>query len=88
MTFQPTHKETTAVFDALQEVSVTQPETASAHSRHHVTDATLREAFSWLPDEHHKPGATLGERFVASVVANARAAERSPFTVALFALDA
>lgn len=76
-----------AVLDALHEAAITRPEIAAPFSAHYVKASALREAFAFIPNEHHRPGATIGERFVASVIANAVAAGRSPYTIALFALD-
>jgi hypothetical protein len=45
------------------------------------------EAMQWIPDEHHSTRGTVQERFVASVIANARAVGRAPYTVACMALD-
>ena len=83
------HRDTeiTAVHDALTEAAVTLPEIANPHSRFGVSDSALRDAMRFIPDEHHACDFDLGARFVASVIANARAAGRSPYTVALFALD-
>jgi hypothetical protein len=77
-----------AVLDALHEVSITRPEIASDTSGFFVKASTLRAAFDFIPDEYRLRRATLGETFVASVIANATAIDRSPYTVALFALDA
>lgn len=76
-----------AVLDALHEAAITQPEIAAPNSAHFVKASTLQEAFAFIPNEHHQPGATIGERFVSSVIANAVAAGRSPYTIALFTLD-
>lgn len=76
-----------AVLDALHEAAITRPEIAAPDSAHFVKARALREAFAFIPDEHHRPGTSIGERFVASVIANAVAAGRSPYTIALFALD-
>ncbi|HUT74376.1 MAG TPA: hypothetical protein VM221_06040 [Armatimonadota bacterium] len=82
-----TDQEQTSVLDALIEVAILRPEIA-ADSPHFVSSRALRQALAFIPDEHHTSDHAIGARFVASVVANARALARSPYTVALFALDA
>jgi hypothetical protein len=77
-----------AVLDALHEVSITQPDVASDTTGFFIKASALRAALNFIPDEYRLTRSTLGETFVASVIANATAADRSPYTIALFALDA
>jgi len=49
--------------------------------------ADFAEALKFVPDEFHGSEHSLEDRFVAAVVRNAVAVGRSPYTVALFALD-
>lgn len=44
-------------------------------------------AMAFIPDEFHAAIGSPEQRFVASVIANANAADRSPYTIALFAFD-
>ena len=76
-----------SVFDALHEYAAAHPEHASDDGqllRPHMFRAALR----LVPDEHRAPlHLSLRDQFVESVVANALAAGRNPYTVAEFTLD-
>lgn len=69
-----TNAETLAVLDAIDEARL-------------LDAVDFAASMAFIPDEFHRPGARAEDRFVASVIANARTAGRSPYTVALFALD-
>lgn len=72
------------VHDAIFEAAVVRPELAAEIG---LSSAAYREAMTMIPDEYHRPGRTLRERFIASVIANAADMGISPYTMACFALD-
>lgn len=68
------HDHESAVHDAIHEAEIDGAVDFSA-------------AMRFIPDEFHSDHRDPRDRFIASVVANARAAGRSAYTVALFAMD-
>lgn len=81
------YKDRRPVLDAMYEVAFTWPESAGDNLGG-LSDATLREAMAMIPDEYHRSAPTMAERFIAAVLANAADCGRSPYTIALLALDA
>ncbi len=79
-----TDQEMKSVHEALHEAAIVRPELATENG---LKLSAFREALRFIPNEFHARNTNLRDRFVASVVSNARAANRSPYTVALFALD-
>jgi hypothetical protein len=76
----------TSVMDAIHEVAITRPDLASGDGSI-LTDRAYLDALRLVPDEYQLERGTPRERFVAGVLANALAACRSAYVVALYALD-
>ena len=76
-----------AVLDYLYEHAILFPKHAG-DTGYALTDRVLIDALASIPDEFHVAGHLVpGERFIQSVIAEAKSRKADPYDVAEFALD-